>query len=137
MKKLKASPLLHPIYGICFGMYFLNRILRLEDIQIILFSDHIASLVALPLVLGFILTLFRWFRIASRLSWHQVLSSFLIFSIYFEYWLPAQSARYTGDWMDVVFYGIGGIVFWVFLNDERGSTSEIEGEVFHHRDIEA
>lgn len=48
-----------------------------------------------------------------RLDIFTILSLVALFSIYFEYYLPKQSYRYTGDIWDVVCYGLGGIIFYL------------------------
>lgn len=49
---------------------------------------------------------------AIRLNGFTILSLVLIYSFYFEYYLPHKSHRYTGDLWDVVCYAIGGLVFY-------------------------
>lgn len=39
-----------------------------------------------------------------------LLTSF--YSLYFEYYLPMVEPRYTGDWLDVVMYFSGALVFY-------------------------
>ncbi|WP_164905144.1 hypothetical protein [Aequorivita ciconiae] len=47
-----------------------------------------------------------------RLNLFTVLSLVALFSVFFEYYLPQQSHRYTGDVWDVVCYFLGGVVFY-------------------------
>lgn len=47
-----------------------------------------------------------------RLNIFTILSLVVLYSIAFEYYLPKQSYRYTGDIWDVVCYFLGGIVFY-------------------------
>lgn len=47
-----------------------------------------------------------------RLNIFTVLSIVALFSFYFEYYLPLQSHRYTGDIWDVVCYFLGGMAFY-------------------------
>lgn len=47
-----------------------------------------------------------------RLNIFTVLSLVALYSIVFEYYLPKQSYRYTGDIWDVVCYSLGGLVFY-------------------------
>ncbi|WP_157417805.1 hypothetical protein [Aequorivita capsosiphonis] len=47
-----------------------------------------------------------------RLNIFTILSLVALFSIFFEYYLPLQSYRYTGDIWDVVCYFLGGVVFY-------------------------
>lgn len=47
-----------------------------------------------------------------RLNVFTIISLVTLFSIYFEYYLPQQSCRYTGDFWDVICYSSGGIAFY-------------------------
>lgn len=46
-----------------------------------------------------------------RLNIFTVFSLVILFSFYFEYYLPQQSYRYTADIWDVFCYVLGGFVF--------------------------
>lgn len=47
-----------------------------------------------------------------RLNIFTILSLVALFSVVFEYYLPQQSYRYTGDIWDVISYLLGGAVFY-------------------------
>ncbi|MGB3342987.1 MAG: hypothetical protein WBA61_03665 [Aequorivita sp.] len=47
-----------------------------------------------------------------RLNIFTILSLVALYSIFFEYHLPKQSYRYTGDIWDIVCYFLGGTVFY-------------------------
>lgn len=47
-----------------------------------------------------------------RLNIFTILSLVALFSFVFEYYLPQQSYRYTGDIWDVLCYFLGGVVFY-------------------------
>lgn len=49
---------------------------------------------------------------AIRLNGFTIASLVVLYSIYFEYYLPQQSHRYTGDIWDVVCYTLGGFIFY-------------------------
>lgn len=51
--------------------------------------------------------------ITLRINWFTVLSLVVLYSLFFEYYLPKTSPRYTSDIYDVVCYGLGGVVFYV------------------------
>ena len=53
-----------------------------------------------------------------RLEMFTILSLVVLFSIVFEYFLPQQSFRYTGDIWDVVCYFMGGVVFYLLQKIE-------------------
>lgn len=46
-----------------------------------------------------------------RLNAFTVFSLVMMYSVFFEYYLPQQSGRYTADVFDVVCYVLGGVVF--------------------------
>lgn len=48
-----------------------------------------------------------------RLNPFTIASLVILYSIYFEVYLPSVSTRYTADVWDVFWYSIGGIVFWL------------------------
>lgn len=54
-----------------------------------------------------------------RLDIFTIFSLVAFYSVFFEYYLPQQSHRYTGDVWDVVCYFLGGIVFYVLQQQEN------------------
>ncbi len=50
---------------------------------------------------------------AIRLNGFTIASLVLLYSIYFEYYLPQTSPRYTGDIWDVLCYALGGLFFYI------------------------
>ena len=51
-----------------------------------------------------------------RLNIFTIISLVALFSLYFEFYLPKQSTRYTGDLWDVVCYFLGGMLFYFLQN---------------------
>lgn len=49
-----------------------------------------------------------------RLKIGSILSLVVLFSVYFELYLPENTSRYTGDLIDVLCYIAGGGVFYGF-----------------------
>src|SRR5690554_3461051 len=54
-----------------------------------------------------------------RLDIFTIFSLVAFYSVFFEYYLPQQSHRYTGDIWDVVCYCLGGVVFYVLQRREN------------------
>lgn len=48
-----------------------------------------------------------------RLDVFSILTLVIIYSFYFEWYLPKHVERYTADVLDVVCYAAGGVVFYV------------------------
>ncbi len=59
-----------------------------------------------------------------RLNIFTILSLVIMYSIAFEYYLPKQSFRYTGDIWDVVCYSLGGIVFYLLQKIESNTSTK-------------
>lgn len=82
-------------------------------------TAHLADFLALPLELTLVLWLMRryYFRNPAFVlptSW--IVSTGVFFALWFEGILPYFSAYATADWLDVLAYGLGGLVFWRYLN---------------------
>jgi hypothetical protein len=83
-------------------------------------NSYVSDLLALPLLLTVVLACMRhlYFRqpaFVLPVSW--VLSTWLALSVWFEVVLPRwRPAIATADALDVVAYGIGGLIFWQWLN---------------------
>lgn len=88
-----------------------------------LLRAHLADALALPLLLTLALWLLRRFyfrRPAFVLPASWVFSTWLAFSLWFEWLLPRFDARATADWRDVLAYSLGGLVFACWLNRPAG-----------------
>lgn len=103
------------------------------------FRYYLNDLLALPIVLFIclVLTRFLYKDRNIKLGLFSVLSVATLYSVYFEYYLPDRSARYTGDIVDVFLYFFGALVFYIVQpknttlpaknsNDQKRDFSEIE-----------
>lgn len=78
---------------------------------------YLDDLLSIPLVLTVTLFILRFFYGPQvRLYWYHVVFTVLYFSLAFEVFFPRFMARYTGDWVDVLLYAVGGVIFYRFLN---------------------
>lgn len=80
---------------------------------------YLDDLMAMPVVLGITLQVFRWMHPLKNtfaFTKSQVVVGLLYFSFLFEFALPQWSSDYTGDIWDVVFYSIGALIFYNFIN---------------------
>jgi len=59
-------------------------------------------------------------RIEFQMLNSHVITAVVIFSIIFEIILPTISIRYTSDYLDILCYLLGGIIFTVFENQKNG-----------------
>jgi len=79
-------------------------------------NNYVNDLLCLPLVLGGITFAIRRLKKDKlfRLPLLFVLFIAAYYSVYFEYYLPQVNPRYTGDFIDVGLYFLGGIAFFLF-----------------------
>ena len=79
-------------------------------------NNYWNDLLSIPLVLGALTYSIRWLKKDDKfefsLGFVIVLSSY--YAIYFEYYLPKNNSRYTSDWIDVLLYFSGGLLFYLF-----------------------
>jgi hypothetical protein len=79
----------------------------------------------MPIILYISLYLVRLIKKTPRyeLNWIQIISMTTFYALLFEYILPLQSAEYTADLYDVVFYFIGAI-FYALLFQNKVQLAE-------------
>ncbi|RFP66569.1 hypothetical protein D0N36_02340 [Hymenobacter lapidiphilus] len=96
----------------------------------VLLRAHLADALALPLLLtlelwGLRRFYFRQPAFVLPRSW--IFSSWLAFSLWFEWLLPRFDARATADWRDVLAYALGGLVFARWMNRPASRAIQPEG----------
>jgi len=114
MKNLQLKSL-HIYVGISFLVFLVVESLRFFKIPApdFVFS-YVNDFLILPIVGFFCLRFIWWIKKDSqlRLSFFSVLTLVIIYSVYFEVYLPKHSERYTADIWDVFCYAAGGLVFY-------------------------
>lgn len=92
----------------------------------LLVNNYLNDLLCIPLVLGALTCIIRKIKYHPNfklpLGFIFILSSY--YAVYFEYYLPKINSRYTSDWVDVVLYFLGGILFYFFqrVRDKKVAT---------------
>ncbi|WBO86387.1 hypothetical protein [Hymenobacter yonginensis] len=112
----------HPLFLALAALYLLARLARYGHTWALPapLNSHFADVLALPLLLTVALSFMRrlYFRQPTFVlpgSW--VVSTWLSVALVFEVLLPRFRPRtYTADWLDIVAYGLGGLIFWRWLN---------------------
>jgi hypothetical protein len=84
-----------------------------------LLNGQLTDLLTLPLELTLLLWLLRryYFRqpqFVLPVSW--IISCWLFTSVWFEWLWPHYGRGATADWLDVVAYALGGLIFWRWMN---------------------
>lgn len=58
----------------------------------------------------------QWLFGKQALNGLEVLVLTLVTAVFFEYFVPLKHPGFTSDWLDVVAYAAGSLIFWFGLN---------------------
>jgi hypothetical protein len=108
----------HPLFLISALLFLSNQILERVGVFIPFIHSYLDDLLCMPVTLS--IALFMQQKLAGDSSFTfskiRVVAVVMFYAIFFELWLPLNSSAYTSDIMDVAAYGVGGMVFYFFLN---------------------
>ncbi|MCF8461881.1 MAG: hypothetical protein K9G46_14240 [Flavobacteriales bacterium] len=109
--------LTNPVFLTCLLLASINQVLeKAFGIFVPLIHSYLDDFLCFPIVLTLGLAAYRLRWPDYQLSvWHTI-PVFLIFSFYFEVYLPKTSANYTSDFVDVLMYLCGLAIFGYFIN---------------------
>lgn len=79
------------------------------------FKNHFNDFLYMPITLTICLAVIRWSKRLPKfkLTIGMIVSMTLFCSITFEYIAPSYYTHTTGDWWDVLMYGLGGAFYYV------------------------
>lgn len=107
---------LHGYIFLSLGVFFCVQIFKLFSVSAPSWVFHyLNDFLTIPIVatIGLHVVWFIRKDKTLRLGLFTIFSLVMLYSIFFEYYLPQQSDRYTGDVFDVVCYFAGGVVFYM------------------------
>jgi len=109
-----------PFFFIHCLLYGITKYLKVSGVELpVFFKNYFTDLLLMPIILTLCLV---GVRLIKRLP-HFKLNLVMIFgmttfyALFFEVYAPTISLNQTGDWLDVVMYFIGGVVFWFWQNN--------------------
>ena len=79
-------------------------------------NNYLNDLLCIPLVLGLLSFTIQYLKNDSsfQFSLSFITGLAVYYSLYFEYYLPEVNSRYTSDWIDILLYFFGGILFYTY-----------------------
>jgi len=110
----RVNILSKPLFLLALGLYITVQIWRKTEIPIpLLINNYFTDLLCLPIVLTICLA---GVRLVKKIPQFELTISMIIvmtvyFSILFEIILPRYSKNYTGDYLDILCYGAGALLF--------------------------
>lgn len=110
------------IYILSF-FYLISYTLKHSGVYIPFYSDYFIDLICIPIVLGWTKFFIDKFSI-QNFDWGVLPISIAViyFSIIFEFIMPNVSNNYTQDYWDILFYGVGGIIFYFLIKDSSATS---------------
>ncbi|HAS36533.1 MAG TPA: magnesium citrate secondary transporter [Flavobacteriales bacterium] len=120
-----------PLFLVASCIFLVNRWSEFYGIYIPFVNSYLDDLMLMPIVLTMALAGMRFIISSSyRLSLWQISLSTLIFSVFFEYFIPQFDPRFTADPLDVLAYLIGALAFllWGNASISRHTSSQEEPE---------
>lgn len=111
-----------PLFIVTLLLFGVHQILQLYmHVNVPLLDNYLDSLVLMPVLLTLLLAE-RQILFITRASYHLPVTDVIIATIYISFiaeWLfPRLSERFTADWLDVVCYFAGSLIF-VVVNREK------------------
>ncbi|WP_297334807.1 magnesium citrate secondary transporter [Algoriphagus sp.] len=104
-------------------LFGLNQLLeKAFQIFIPIIHAYLDDLLAMPVILGITLQLFRWMHPAKNsyiFAKTPIIISWVYVSLVFEWFLPRQSPQYISDPWDILCYGMGTIYFYRWMNKPK------------------
>ncbi len=104
--------------GVCL-IWLMVTIMRRSGHPLPILNGYIDDLFAIPVIANLGLWFQRVFVIRNDYyvlsPWHVIFIVVYV-SVLFELALPHYSKVYTGDWLDVISYAVGGIFFYKVIN---------------------
>lgn len=78
--------------------------------------SYLDDLLVLPIILPFTLSLIRLIYRNKNLllGLPLIINAIIMFTIVFELILPLYSNEYTRDYFDLLFYSLGGLMYWFY-----------------------
>jgi hypothetical protein len=91
-----------------------SQLLQATNIGSRFIFSYLDDLVVMPIILTVALVLIRVLFQKPNFEFPKsyLFVAFVYFSIYFEWWIPQVNNAFTSDWMDIVCYGIGTLVYF-------------------------
>lgn len=105
----------------------INRTMLEAGLVFPLVQSYLDDLLCFPILLTIGLAMYRTVWPGYRLTAWHIWPTVVLFSVYFEWYLPAVNSGFTADALDVMMYALGALAFDRLINKPyRKNTREIQ-----------
>lgn len=110
------QPIYNKVYGLFLLLFGIHQLLENLKWSHWIIRSYFDDLLVLPIILPFTLTLLRiLFKNAKLvLELPLIITAAIMLTIVFEFILPNYSNEYTRDYFDLLFYSLGGLMYWLY-----------------------
>jgi hypothetical protein len=120
LKGTELKPLYSPVFVICCVLFVAHQLAqRVLEMPIPFADNYLDNFLATPILLTLLLvgrrTLFKYGR-DYTLSVPEVCLATVLISAVGEILFPELSENFTADWLDVLFYALGSVLFYATVN---------------------
>jgi hypothetical protein len=124
--------LLRPAFLVCVVLFTIHQLMQyVFKLQIPFLNNYLDNLLAMPVILTLLWAERRWLFNKGD-HYHLPIFEGVIATIYIiiigEWLFPALSHRFTSDWLDIPFYLLGTVLFYVLI--ERRNEQHRDKETF-------
>ena len=117
------------LFSTCLFIFLLNLLLiNFSSNLPSFFSSYLNDLLCLPIVLSICFFIIRSFgkNRSLKISFFTAFSLAALYAVYFEFYLPEVTTRYTSDVIDVLLYFVGAIIFWLVQSSKPAKEPQPE-----------
>lgn len=117
-----------PVFIICCTLFILHQVGRIFYTDTIPFVDpYLDSLLAMPIILTLLLFerryLFKW-KDYYRLNKLEIGMATLLIIFISEVVFPYFSEEFTADWLDVILFILGAVLYYLTINPGKPEHSK-------------
>jgi len=110
----------NPVFLACLMLAIVNQVIEKGfGVFIPVIHSYLDDVLCMPIVLTCGLAFYRLMEPDYKLCIWHMLPVLLVYSIYFEWYLPQVSAKSTADIFDVFMYLVGLTIFHYFINNKK------------------
>lgn len=113
----------HPLFQSVLSIYLIYYTLKTLSLRMPeIVTSYLADILSLFIVNTVVLWLIRLIKANKSLELQpkMVIISFLLFTVFFEFYLPAVNEYYHRDYLDIVCYGLSSLGFIVWRRNASG-----------------
>lgn len=108
---------LRPAFWICLALFVLHQLLQKGmGMDVPFIHAYLDPTMSIPLMLGVLNIERNWLFGRTRLTGLETVIGTVFLAFVFEVLFPRWSDAFTYDPWDFVAYGLGGLIFWLFVN---------------------